>query len=173
MVLLSCIVLLSWEKTNSIDFCCFYPHFFLQTQLHTRILREFRMTVIPIIPLWVLLLWIKSSFLFYDVFNFGNFLFQIFVGNLDSNVTNEHLRQTFSSYGELVHVKIPVGKQCGFVQFTTRFALFPDSSLYYIELFSSGLMWLQLLTVLLMVLQELCWGGLEGIEWGTNRWAKC
>ncbi|CAO2823659.1 unnamed protein product [Amaranthus hypochondriacus] len=44
----------------------------------------------------------------------------IFVGNLDSNVTNELLRQTFSSYGELVHVKIPVGKQCGFVQFTTR-----------------------------------------------------
>ncbi|KAK9706433.1 hypothetical protein RND81_07G124100 [Saponaria officinalis] len=44
----------------------------------------------------------------------------IFVGNLDSNVTDEHLRQTFSQYGELVHVKIPVGKQCGFVQFTSR-----------------------------------------------------
>ncbi|KAL9243517.1 hypothetical protein vseg_017392 [Gypsophila vaccaria] len=46
----------------------------------------------------------------------------IFVGNLDSNVTDEHLRQTFSQYGELVHVKIPVGKQCGFVQFTSRSA---------------------------------------------------
>lgn len=44
----------------------------------------------------------------------------IFVGNLDSNVTDEHLRQTFSSYGELVHVKIPMGKQCGFVQFANR-----------------------------------------------------
>ncbi|KMS96745.1 hypothetical protein BVRB_8g200490 [Beta vulgaris subsp. vulgaris] len=44
----------------------------------------------------------------------------IFVGNLDSNVTDEHLRQTFSPYGELVHVKIPAGKQCGFVQFTNR-----------------------------------------------------
>ncbi|KAL2931454.1 Polyadenylate-binding protein RBP45 [Bienertia sinuspersici] len=44
----------------------------------------------------------------------------IFVGNLDSNVTDEHLKQTFSPYGDLVHVKIPLGKQCGFVQFTNR-----------------------------------------------------
>lgn len=44
----------------------------------------------------------------------------IFVGNLDSNVTDEHLRQTFTAYGDLVHVKIPVGKQCGFVQFANR-----------------------------------------------------
>ncbi|XP_021719688.1 polyadenylate-binding protein RBP45-like [Chenopodium quinoa] len=44
----------------------------------------------------------------------------IFVGNLDSNVSDEILRQTFSPYGELVHVKIPMGKQCGFVQFTNR-----------------------------------------------------
>ncbi|XP_068638750.1 polyadenylate-binding protein RBP45-like [Aristolochia californica] len=44
----------------------------------------------------------------------------IFVGGLDSNVTDEHLRQIFSTYGELVHVKIPVGKRCGFVQFAKR-----------------------------------------------------
>ncbi|XP_023518995.1 polyadenylate-binding protein RBP45-like isoform X2 [Cucurbita pepo subsp. pepo] len=44
----------------------------------------------------------------------------IFVGNLDSNVTDEHLRQVFSQYGELVHVKIPAGKRCGFVQFSDR-----------------------------------------------------
>ncbi|XP_074270107.1 polyadenylate-binding protein RBP45-like [Silene latifolia] len=44
----------------------------------------------------------------------------IFVGNLDCNVTDEYLRQAFSQYGELVHIKIPVGKQCGFVEFTTR-----------------------------------------------------
>lgn len=44
----------------------------------------------------------------------------IFVGNLDSNVTDEHLRQTFGPYGELVHVKIPAGKQCGFVQYASR-----------------------------------------------------
>ncbi|KAL5730800.1 Polyadenylate-binding protein rbp45 [Ranunculus cassubicifolius] len=44
----------------------------------------------------------------------------IFVGGLDSNVTDDHLRQVFSQFGELVHVKIPVGKRCGFVQFSTR-----------------------------------------------------
>ncbi|KAI3466242.1 hypothetical protein Pfo_022905 [Paulownia fortunei] len=44
----------------------------------------------------------------------------IFVGGLDPNVTDDHLKQVFSQYGELVHVKIPVGKRCGFVQFADR-----------------------------------------------------
>ncbi|KAL0916941.1 hypothetical protein M5K25_014496 [Dendrobium thyrsiflorum] len=44
----------------------------------------------------------------------------IFVGGLDSSVTDDLLRQLFSPYGELVHVKIPVGKRCGFVQFANR-----------------------------------------------------
>ncbi|KAL0392030.1 UNVERIFIED_CONTAM: Polyadenylate-binding protein RBP47C' [Sesamum radiatum] len=43
----------------------------------------------------------------------------IFVGGLDPNVTDEDLRQPFS-YGEIVSVKIPVGKGCGFVQFANR-----------------------------------------------------
>jgi len=47
-------------------------------------------------------------------------LLQIFVGNLDPNVTDDHLRQVFGQYGELVHVKIPAGKRCGFVQFADR-----------------------------------------------------
>ncbi|XP_021758901.1 polyadenylate-binding protein RBP45-like [Chenopodium quinoa] len=46
----------------------------------------------------------------------------IFVGGLDPNVTDDQLRQVFSPYGELVHVKIPVGKGCGFVQFGSRAA---------------------------------------------------
>ncbi|MBA0775701.1 hypothetical protein Gotri_010816 [Gossypium trilobum] len=41
----------------------------------------------------------------------------IFVGGLDPNVTEEDLRQPFSQYGEIVSVKIPVGKGCGFVQY--------------------------------------------------------
>ena len=45
---------------------------------------------------------------------------QIFVGGLDPNVSDDQLRLLFSSYGELVHVKIPVGKGCGFVQFANR-----------------------------------------------------
>ncbi|KAL6562236.1 hypothetical protein OROGR_003243 [Orobanche gracilis] len=44
----------------------------------------------------------------------------IFVGNLDSNITDDHLSQVFGQYGQLLHVKIPVGKRCGFVQFADR-----------------------------------------------------
>ncbi|WOL04923.1 polyadenylate-binding protein RBP45 [Canna indica] len=44
----------------------------------------------------------------------------IFVGGLDQNVTDDHLRQVFSPYGEIVYVKIPLGKRCGFVQFANR-----------------------------------------------------
>ncbi|XP_076887446.1 polyadenylate-binding protein RBP45-like [Bidens hawaiensis] len=44
----------------------------------------------------------------------------IFVGGLDPSVSDAALRQVFGQFGELVHVKIPMGKRCGFVQFATR-----------------------------------------------------
>ncbi|GAB2284682.1 Polyadenylate-binding protein rbp45 [Dionaea muscipula] len=44
----------------------------------------------------------------------------IFVGGLDPNVSDDQLKQVFSQFGELVHVKIPMGKRCGFVQFASR-----------------------------------------------------
>ncbi|CAN4122728.1 unnamed protein product [Withania somnifera] len=44
----------------------------------------------------------------------------IFVGGLDPNVSDEDLKQPFAQYGEIVSVKIPVGKGCGFVQFANR-----------------------------------------------------
>ncbi|KAE8723758.1 Polyadenylate-binding protein RBP47C [Hibiscus syriacus] len=44
----------------------------------------------------------------------------IFVGGLDSDVTDEDLRQPFSQFGEIISVKIPSGKGCGFVQFVNR-----------------------------------------------------
>ncbi|KAG7941549.1 hypothetical protein I3843_16G050300 [Carya illinoinensis] len=44
----------------------------------------------------------------------------VFVGGLDPNVTDEELKQPFLQYGEIVSVKIPVGKGCGFVQFANR-----------------------------------------------------
>ncbi|KAH7569550.1 hypothetical protein JRO89_XS06G0182800 [Xanthoceras sorbifolium] len=44
----------------------------------------------------------------------------VFVGNLDAIVTDEHLRELFSQFGQLLHVKIPAGKRCGFVQFADR-----------------------------------------------------
>lgn len=50
-------------------------------------------------------------------------LLQIFVGGIDPDVTDEDLRQPFSQFGEVVSVKIPVGKGCGFVQFSDRCSL--------------------------------------------------
>ncbi|CAI0557226.1 unnamed protein product [Linum tenue] len=44
----------------------------------------------------------------------------IFVGGIDSDVSEEDLRQPFSQFGDVVSVKIPVGKGCGFVQFANR-----------------------------------------------------
>lgn len=44
----------------------------------------------------------------------------IFVGGLDPSVTDEDLRQLFSQHGDVISVKIPVGKGCGFVQFANR-----------------------------------------------------
>ncbi|CAI9295247.1 unnamed protein product [Lactuca saligna] len=44
----------------------------------------------------------------------------IFVGGLDPSVSDETLRGVFGQFGELIHVKIPVGKRCGFVQFANR-----------------------------------------------------
>ncbi|KAL8554457.1 hypothetical protein ACS0TY_002597 [Phlomoides rotata] len=44
----------------------------------------------------------------------------IFVGGLDSDVTDEELRRSFDPFGEVLTVKIPAGKGCGFVQFANR-----------------------------------------------------
>ncbi|KAL8154006.1 hypothetical protein V2J09_011766 [Rumex salicifolius] len=44
----------------------------------------------------------------------------IFVGGLDKDATDDDLRQPFSQYGEIVSVKIPANKNCGFVQFANR-----------------------------------------------------
>uniref|UniRef100_A0A2P2LNC1 RNA-binding protein 47 n=1 Tax=Rhizophora mucronata TaxID=61149 RepID=A0A2P2LNC1_RHIMU len=44
----------------------------------------------------------------------------IFVGGIDSDVSDEDLRLPFSEFGEVVSVKIPLGKGCGFVQFADR-----------------------------------------------------
>ncbi|KAA8549741.1 hypothetical protein F0562_001241 [Nyssa sinensis] len=44
----------------------------------------------------------------------------VFIGNLDPNVTEEELRQIFLQFGEIIYVKIPATRGCGFVQFGTR-----------------------------------------------------
>nr|GLL47333.1 polyadenylate-binding protein RBP47-like isoform X1 [Ipomoea trifida] len=44
----------------------------------------------------------------------------VFVGGIDSDVTDEDLRQSFCQFGDVISIKIPVGKGCGFVQFANR-----------------------------------------------------
>ncbi|GAB4856047.1 Polyadenylate-binding protein rbp47b' [Ancistrocladus abbreviatus] len=44
----------------------------------------------------------------------------VYIGNLDSSITEEDLRQLCMQYGEIVYVKIPTSKGCGFVQFAAR-----------------------------------------------------
>jgi len=48
-------------------------------------------------------------------------MLQVYVGGLGPNVSEEELRKAFAKYGDLASVKIPVGKQCGFVQFVNRY----------------------------------------------------
>ncbi|OQR91835.1 hypothetical protein ACHHYP_04310 [Achlya hypogyna] len=44
----------------------------------------------------------------------------VFVGGLDPSVSEDDLRKQFSSIGHVVGVKIPPGRGCGFVQYSTR-----------------------------------------------------
>lgn len=44
----------------------------------------------------------------------------VFIGGLSSVVSEDELRLYFQPFGDITYVKIPVGKGCGFVQYTTR-----------------------------------------------------
>ncbi|KAL7618779.1 polyadenylate-binding protein RBP47B' [Lactuca sativa] len=44
----------------------------------------------------------------------------VYIGNLDPGVAEEELRSIFLQFGEIVYVKIPAAKGCGFVQFVNR-----------------------------------------------------
>ncbi|KAG8082211.1 hypothetical protein GUJ93_ZPchr0014g46817 [Zizania palustris] len=44
----------------------------------------------------------------------------VYVGGLDPNISEDELRKEFAKYGDVASVKIPIGKQCGFVQFISR-----------------------------------------------------
>ncbi|GAA0149528.1 hypothetical protein LIER_08679 [Lithospermum erythrorhizon] len=44
----------------------------------------------------------------------------VFIGNLDPNVGDDELRQIFLQFGEIIYVKIPASRGCGFVQFAAR-----------------------------------------------------
>ncbi len=88
--------------------------------LLTRILKEPRGRMIQIIQQWVVCFNAGIIYFLLYASNSWHSWLQIFVGGLDTTVTDDLLRQVFSRFGELVHVKIPVGKRCGFVQFANR-----------------------------------------------------
>ncbi|KAG1703534.1 hypothetical protein DVH05_007481 [Phytophthora capsici] len=44
----------------------------------------------------------------------------VFVGGLDPSTTEDELRGRFGALGEIVSVKVPPGRGCGFVQYTTK-----------------------------------------------------
>lgn len=46
----------------------------------------------------------------------------MFVGGLSCPISEDELKQYFSIFGEIVYVKIPPGKGCGFVQYVSRHA---------------------------------------------------
>lgn len=58
------------------------------------------------------------------------------MGGLDSSVDEDYLRHVFTQYGEIGYVKIPVGKHCGFVQFTSRLRKSSGSFANYFYLIS-------------------------------------
>lgn len=44
----------------------------------------------------------------------------LFIGGLSASVTEEQLHALFGRFGEIIYVKIPPGKGCGFVQYVHR-----------------------------------------------------
>lgn len=46
----------------------------------------------------------------------------LFIGGLSGGVTEDELRAVFGRFGDIIYVKIPAGKGCGFVQFVLRVA---------------------------------------------------
>ena len=46
----------------------------------------------------------------------------LFIGGLSGQVSEEQLRAIFGRFGDIIYVKIPQGKGCGFVQFVLRTA---------------------------------------------------
>lgn len=44
----------------------------------------------------------------------------VFVGGIDPSVTHDILRSAFHPFGEIVGIKIPHGKGCGFIEFATH-----------------------------------------------------
>lgn len=44
----------------------------------------------------------------------------LFIGGLSANVTEDDLQNLFGRFGDIIYVKVPPGKGCGFVQYVHR-----------------------------------------------------
>eukprot|EP01119_Soliformovum_irregulare_P001999 TRINITY_DN1204_c0_g1_i1.p1 TRINITY_DN1204_c0_g1~~TRINITY_DN1204_c0_g1_i1.p1 ORF type:complete len:645 (+),score=199.01 TRINITY_DN1204_c0_g1_i1:2284-4218(+) len=44
----------------------------------------------------------------------------VFLGGIDGSITHEQIKTYFAPFGEITNVKIPIGKGCAFVEFTTH-----------------------------------------------------
>lgn len=44
----------------------------------------------------------------------------LFIGGLSASITEDDLRILFGRFGDIIYVKIPPGKGCGFVQYVHR-----------------------------------------------------
>jgi RNA recognition motif-containing protein len=93
----------------------------------------------------------------------------IFVGGLDPTVGDEDLKAVFAQFGELVYVKIPLGKGCGFVQFTHRYVMFLCCIL---GIFSGQILFLNL-CCLSFILQSICRGSFATGPWDCDRITSC
>lgn len=87
------------------------------------------------------------------------------------------LKQVFTPYGEVVHVKIPVGKRCGFVQYANRFTEFVLLFFYSVCLFLPGYVQTKILLLVsrssaeeaLVILQGTLIGGQNvRLSWGRS-----
>lgn len=81
--------------------------------------------------------------------NFANFVsyLQVFIGNLDPNITEEELRQIFLQFGEISNVKIPAARGCGFVQFSLR----SDLAHCCMDCFSHSSLWITAFSVSIFI----------------------
>ena len=155
------------EATTRVCSLIFFYLYFLYLQLHTRILKEHQMTTIQIIQLSVICFIIRTHITLWNIMlNVLSFYLQVFIGGTDPNVTIEHLKQVFSQYGQLVHLKIPVGKWCGFVQLAERYVTRAKFDLW------RRIHYFVLINILCVYMWKLCWGSINNatrnLVWRTN-----
>ena len=81
------------------------------------------------------------------------------------------LKQVFIPHGEVVHVKIPVGKRCGFVQYANRLTEFVLLFLWFVVM--CLIVCMRVIKVLLPCVQILCRGGVSNSAGYPDWRAEC